>query len=82
MNDVRNRMAELLEAVESGEFGYVTRRGSRAAALVPVDVAREAEYREDEYWSRRAREAEERIASGEEEVISFDRLVAETEGRA
>ncbi|PXY16618.1 type II toxin-antitoxin system Phd/YefM family antitoxin [Prauserella muralis] len=82
VSEARNNLAQLLDAVEDGETIYLLRGGKRAGALVPADVAEDAERREDEYWSARAREARERIEKGEDEVISLDRLVTEAEGRA
>ncbi|RBM22473.1 type II toxin-antitoxin system prevent-host-death family antitoxin [Prauserella sp. PE36] len=82
VSDARNKWSQLLDAVDDGETIYLLRGGKRVGALVPADVAEDAERREDEYWSARAREAHERIEKGEDEVISLDRLVAEAEGRA
>ncbi|MPY99589.1 MAG: type II toxin-antitoxin system prevent-host-death family antitoxin [Actinophytocola sp.] len=82
VSEARDRLAELVDAVRDDDsFVYLTRRGKRVAALMPPDIAANYEKIEDEYWSRRAEEARTRIAAGEDEVISFDRLVAETEGR-
>jgi hypothetical protein len=47
---------------------------------MPADVAENYERLEDEYWARRAAEARSRLASGEDEVIAFDQMVAEAEG--
>lgn len=80
-SDARNRISELLDAVNDGEMVYLTRRGKRIAALVPADVAENHERAEDDYWSRRAIEARERIASGEDDVVSLNQLVADAEGR-
>jgi len=79
-SEARSRMSELLDAVADGEFVYLTRRGKRIAAIMPADIAENYEKIEDEYWARRAEEARQRLASGEDEVISFDQLVAEAEG--
>lgn len=73
-------MSELLDAVADGEFVYLTRRGKRIAAIMPADIAQNYEKIEDDYWARRAEEARQRLASGEDEVISFDELMAEAEG--
>ena len=80
VSEARSRLSELLDAVANGEFVYLTRRGRRVAALMPADIAENYEKIEDEYWARRAREARERLAAGEDEVIPFDQLVAEAEG--
>jgi prevent-host-death family protein len=79
-SEARSRLSELLDAVANGEFVYLTRRGRRVAALMPADIAENYEKIEDEYWARRAREARERLAAGEDEIIPFDQLVAEAEG--
>ena len=79
-SEARSRISELLDAVADGEFIYLTRRGKRVAALIPADIAENYEKIEDEYWARRAQEARARLASGEDEVIPFDQLVAEAEG--
>ena len=79
-SEARSRISELLDAVADGEFVYLTRRGKRVAALMPADVAENYEKIEDEYWARRAEEARARLASGEDDVIPFDQLIAEAEG--
>ena len=79
-SEARSRISELLDAVADGEFIYLTRRGKRVAALIPADIAENYEKIEDEYWARRAQEARARLASGGDEVIPFDQLVAEAEG--
>lgn len=79
-SQARSRISELLDAVADGEFIYLTRRGKRVAALMPADIAENYEKIEDEYWARRAEEARARLASGEDEAIPFDQLVAEAEG--
>jgi prevent-host-death family protein len=79
-SEARSRISELLDAVANGEFIYLTRRGKRVAALMPADIAENYEKIEDDYWARRAEEARARLATGEDEVISFNQLVAEAEG--
>jgi prevent-host-death family protein len=79
-SEARSRISELLDAVADGEFVYLTRRGKRVAALMPADIAENYEKIEDEYWARRAAEARARLASGEDDVIPFDQLIAEAEG--
>ncbi len=81
-SEARARISELLDAVADGEFVYLTRRGKRVAALMPADVAENYEKIEDEYWAQRADEARSRLAAGEDDVISFDQLVAGAEGAA
>lgn len=78
-SEVRSKISELLDAVADGEFVYLTRRGRRVAALMPADIAENYEKIEDEYWARRADEARARLAAGEDDVISFDQLLAEAE---
>ncbi len=79
-SEARSRISELLDAVGNGEFVYLTRRGKRVAALMPADIAENYEKIEDEYWARRADEARARLAAGEDEVITLDQLIAESEG--
>ena len=78
-SEARSRISELIDVVADGEFVYLTRRGRRVAALMPADIAENYEKIEDEYWARRAAEAKERLAAGEDEVISFDQLIADAE---
>jgi prevent-host-death family protein len=78
-SEARSRLAELLDAVADGAFVYLTRRGKRVAAIMPADLAENYEKIEDEYWARRADEARQRLARGDDEVILFDQLVAEAE---
>ncbi|MPZ67256.1 MAG: type II toxin-antitoxin system prevent-host-death family antitoxin [Pseudonocardiaceae bacterium] len=73
--EARNQLSELLDAVRDGEFVYLTRRGRRVAALLPADIAENYETIEDEYWVRRAAEAED---SGR---VSWEQGVAELESR-
>jgi prevent-host-death family protein len=79
-SEARSRISELLDAVANGEFIYLTRRGKRVAALMPADIAENYEKIEDDYWARRAEEARARLTTGEDEIISFNQLVAEAEG--
>ena len=81
-SEARSRISELLDAVAAGEFIYLTRRGKRVAALMPADIAENYEKIEDEYWARRAEEARARLASGEDEVISFEPAGRRGGGRA
>ena len=83
LSEARERLADLVDSVRDEDlFIYLTRRGKRVAALMPVDIAENYEKIEDEYWARRAAEARDRLASGEDEVIPFSALVAEAEGRS
>jgi prevent-host-death family protein len=55
VSDVREHLADLLDIVDrEGRRVYVTKRGRRVGALVPVDVAERSEENEDAYWSARA----------------------------
>ncbi|WP_089301850.1 type II toxin-antitoxin system Phd/YefM family antitoxin [Haloechinothrix alba] len=81
VTEARNKLADLVDAVAHDDrFVYLTRRGERVAALMPADIAANYEHMEDEYWARRAAEAKDRIAAGEDEVISWDQYLAESEG--
>lgn len=80
--EARNRMAELLDAVADGEFVYLTRRGRRVAALMPADIAERYEQIEDDYWSRRAAEAHQRLAAHPEATVPWDQVIAELEGES
>lgn len=83
LSEARERLGDLVDSVrDEDSFIYLTRRGKRVAALMPVDVAENYEKIEDEYWARRAAEAHDRLAAGEDEVIPFSELVAEAEGRS
>lgn len=83
LSEARERLGDLVDSVrDEDSFIYLTRRGRRVAALMPVDIAENYEKIEDEYWARRAAEAHDRLAAGEDEVIPFSELVAETEGRS
>lgn len=72
--EARARMYELLDLVEDGQFVYLTRHGKRVAALMPADVAENYERIEDEYWSRRAAEAE------RSEPLPWESAIVELEG--
>lgn len=59
LSNARPHLSDYAEKAHQGETVYLTNRGKRIAALVPVDVAEQAAEAEDAYWARRAREAEE-----------------------
>ncbi len=83
LSEARERLGDLVDLVrDEDSFVYLTRRGKRVAALMPVDIAENYEKIEDEYWARRAAEARDRLAAGEDEVIPFSALVAEVESRS
>lgn len=66
VSEVRERLADLLDLVDrEGRRVYVTKRGRRVGALVPVDVAERSEEEEDAYWSARATQV---LESGEPTV--------------
>lgn len=54
--EARQHLSQLLDLVRDGEFVYLTRRGTRIAALMPADIAENYERIEDEYWARRVAE--------------------------
>lgn len=72
--EARARLYELLDLVEDGQFVYLTRHGKRVAALMPADVAENYERIEDDYWARRAAEAE------RSEPVAWGRAIVELEG--
>ncbi|MGH3906037.1 MAG: type II toxin-antitoxin system Phd/YefM family antitoxin [Pseudonocardiaceae bacterium] len=72
--DARARIYELLDLVQGGQFVYLTRHGHRVAALMPADIAENYERIEDDYWARRAAEAE------RSEPVSWERAIVELEG--
>jgi prevent-host-death family protein len=82
ITDARKRIAEIVDQViDEDLFVYLTRRGKRIAVIMPADIGENYEHIEDEYWSRRAAEAKSRLASGDEELIPFARVIADNEGR-
>ncbi len=65
ISDARDHLADVLgQATYAGQITYITKRGRRIGAVVPVEVAEAAEAAEDAYLSRLAREAEAEIAAG------------------
>lgn len=72
--EARARLYELLDLVEDGRFVYLTRHGKRVAALMPADIAENYERIEDDYWARRAAEAE------RSEPVPWERAIVELEG--
>lgn len=58
-------MADVLgRARYAGQITYITKRGQRVGAVVPVEVAEAAESAEDAYLSGLARDAEAELATG------------------
>lgn len=74
VTDARTRMSELIDLVEDGQFVYLLRHGKRVAALMPADIAENYERIEDDYWARRAADAE------RGEPIPWNRAIVELEG--
>jgi prevent-host-death family protein len=65
ISDARDHFADVLgRATYAGQITYITKRGQRVGAVVPVDVAEAAEAAEDEYLSRLARDADEELGTG------------------
>jgi antitoxin Phd len=65
ISDARDHLADVLgRATYAGQITYITKRGQRVGAVVPVDVAEAAEAAEDAHLSRLAREAEEELDAG------------------
>lgn len=75
MSHARAHLPELLDNVRDGGVVHLTRYGKRVAALVPIDAAEYLDRLEDEYWSKRAKEA---IESNEPSV-PWEEVVAELE---
>lgn len=72
VSDVRENLADLLDQVDrDGRRVYVTKRGRRIGALVPVDVAEQAEADEDAYWAARAG----RVLDAGEPTVPWDEAV-------
>ena len=58
ITDARERLADVVnEAAYTGQVIYLTRRGRRLAAIVPVETAEAAERWEDEQLGRMADES-------------------------
>jgi prevent-host-death family protein len=53
----RAHLPELVERVLNGEAVYLSRYGTRVAALVPADAAEYLDELEDAYWVKKAEEA-------------------------
>lgn len=75
VSHARANLPELLEDVREGGVVYLTRYGKRLAALVPAAAAEYLERVEDDYWSRRARDA----MAGDQPAIPWEQVVAELE---
>ncbi|MGH8965017.1 MAG: type II toxin-antitoxin system prevent-host-death family antitoxin [Actinomycetes bacterium] len=65
ISEARDHLTEVVaRATYGGQITYVTKRGRRVGAIVPVEVAEAAEAAEDEYLSGLARDAEAELATG------------------
>lgn len=63
ISDVRDNFADVIgRATYAGQITYVTKRGTRIGAIVPVELAEAAA--EDAYLSNLAREADAELAAG------------------
>lgn len=63
ITDARGRLADVVnEAAYGGQVTYLTRRGRRLAAIMPVEAAEAAERWEDEQLGRLADEALDEMA--------------------
>jgi prevent-host-death family protein len=75
VSHARANLPGLLEDVGAGGVVYLTRYGKRLAALVPAGAAERLARAEDDYWSRRARDA----MAGDEPPIPWEHVIAELE---
>lgn len=65
ISDARDHLTEVVaRATYGGQITYLTKRGRRVGAIVPIEVAEAAEHAEDAYLSRLARDAEAELAAG------------------
>jgi prevent-host-death family protein len=65
ITDAREHLAEVVnEAAYGGTVTYLTRRGRRLAAVVPIEAAEALERLEDAYLARLADESLAEIAAG------------------
>ncbi|MCH6165958.1 type II toxin-antitoxin system prevent-host-death family antitoxin [Pseudonocardia alaniniphila] len=65
ISDARDHFADVLgRATYAGQITYITKRGQRVGAVVPVEVAEAAEAAEDAHLWRLAREAAEELDAG------------------
>ncbi|WP_245714509.1 type II toxin-antitoxin system prevent-host-death family antitoxin [Micromonospora inyonensis] len=73
ISDARDHLADVVSrAAYAGRITYVTRRGQRMAAIVPVEVAEAIERAEDAEDVAAAREALARIDAGDEPISLAD----------
>ena len=65
ISDARDHLTEVVaQATYAGQITYITKRGQRVGAIVPVEVAEVAEAAEAAYLSGLARSAEDELAAG------------------
>ena len=73
ISEFREHLADVVSrAAYAGRITYVTRRGQRLAALVPVEIAEAIERAEDAEDVAAAREALARIDAGDEPISLAD----------
>lgn len=75
ITDARGRLAEVVnEAAYAGQVTYLTRRGRRLAAIMPVEAAEAAERWEDQQLGKMADEAIEEMARAGQQPISLEQV--------
>jgi antitoxin Phd len=80
VTSARDRLAEVVnQAAYGGEITYITRHGQRLAAIVPLDVAENAEAAEDAWLSRLVSEAREEMTREGSAPIPLARVLADLE---
>ena len=73
ISEFREHLADVVSrAAYAGRITYVTRRGQRLAAIVPVEIAEAIERAEDAEDVAAAREALARIDAGDEPISLAD----------
>ena len=78
ITEARDRLAEVVnEAAYTGRVTYLTRRGRRLAAIVPVETAEAAERWEDEQLGRMADESLVDMTRTGERPVPLDEVRAE-----
>lgn len=78
ITDARDRLADVVnEAAYTGQVTYLTRRGRRLAAIVPVETVEAAERWEDEQFGRMADESLAEMTCTGEVPIPLDEVRGE-----
>lgn len=78
VTDVRGRLADVVnEAAYGGQVTYLTRRGRRLAAIVPLETAEAAERWEDEQLGQMADEAVEEMGRTAEKPVPLNEVRSE-----